>query len=423
MRILHTADWHLGHSLHRFRREREHAAFMEWLLDALVEHSVDALLIAGDVFDTANPPSSALRAWYAFLARARARVPDLDIVVIGGNHDSAARLDAPRPLLEVAGVSVIGGLPVDDAGELVASDLVVPIRGASGAVAAQVIAMPFLRLSDLPAGLAPADGVRARYEAAAQVARERLEPGQAIVAMGHAYLTGTAVSELSERKVLGGNQHALPTAVFPPDAAYVALGHMHLAQQVTDGVHYPGSPLPLSFGERTYTHQVLLVDLDGDALSAVTPLHVPRAVDLLAIPDERDADGADGADGLPLDQALDRIAALPDAVADEDPDASAAPFLEVRVRLEGPLPGLRQRIEEAVADRHARLVRIGTAYTGSGRPLAEGPVAGRTLSDLSPEEVLRERWARDYQGQPDRPLLDAFHEVLDLAHQHDGADA
>ena len=100
MRLLHTADWHLGHSLHRFRRHAEHARFLDWLLDQLEEHAVDALLVAGDVFDTANPPSQALRAWYGFLARARARMPALDIVVIGGNHDSAARLDAPRPLLE-----------------------------------------------------------------------------------------------------------------------------------------------------------------------------------------------------------------------------------------------------------------------------------------------------------------------------------
>ena len=81
------------------------------------------------------------------------------------------------------------------------------------------------------------------------------------------------------------------------------------------------------------------------------------------------------------------------------------------------MPGLRQAVEAAVVGKAVRLVRIATSYTGTGRNLAEGPRAGRTLSDLSPEEVLRERWARDYEGEPDQPLLDAFHEVLDQVHQ------
>jgi len=413
VRLLHTADWHLGHSLHRFRRHQEHDLFLDWLLDQLQDHQVDALLIAGDVFDTANPPSQALRTWYSFLARARRLLPDLDIVVIGGNHDSAARLDAPRPLLQASGVHVLGGLARTDSGQVDAQAMVVPLHDRSGQIAAWALAVPFLRLSDLPAGQAPADGVRARYDAVAQVARDRCQPGQALVALGHAYLTGTSLSELSERKVLGGNQHALPTAIFPQDSTYVALGHMHLAQQVAPGIRYPGSPLPLSFGERTYPHQVLLVDLDGPDLSAVTPLSVPRAVDLIAVPEQ----GA-----LGLDELLQAIDALPDVDPDlSDQDRDLLPFLEVRARLDGPLPGLRQQIEAAVADKAVRLVRIATTYTGTGHGLAEGPRAGRVLTDLSPEEVLRERWARDFEGEPDRPLLDAFHEILDQVHQSEAS--
>lgn len=407
MRLLHTADWHLGHSLHRHRRAHEHARFLAWLLDQIEEHAVDALLIAGDVFDVANPATEALRAWYAFLVQARQRCPDLDIVVIGGNHDSAARLDAPRPLLHAAGVHVIGGLAVDADGSCRAEELVVPLHGPDGQVAAWALAVPFLRLADLPSGLDPIAGVKARYAEVAQVARARRRPGHALIALGHAYLTGTALSELSERKVLGGNQHALPLSVFPDDCAYVALGHLHLAQEVAPHVRYPGSPLPLSFGERTYPHQVLLVDLDGEDLTGITSVPVPRAVDLLAVPDP---------DPAPLAEVLETLAGLPDA--DPDDPVDAWPYLEVRVRLDGPTPGLRQRVEEVLDGKRARLVRIDTHYAGTGRSLLEGSEGPtRMLADLDPEEVLRQRWARSYDSEPDEAVLKAFHEIVDQVHQ------
>ena len=96
MRLLHTSDWHLGHTLRDYERGPEHAAFVSWLLDVIDEERIDVLLVAGDVFETANPSAAAQEAWYAFLAAARRRAPDLDLIVIGGNHDSAARLDAGR---------------------------------------------------------------------------------------------------------------------------------------------------------------------------------------------------------------------------------------------------------------------------------------------------------------------------------------
>jgi exonuclease SbcD len=118
MKILHTSDWHLGHSLHDHSREAEHQAFLAWLLDTLEVESVDALLICGDVFDNANPAAQSQALWYRFLAEAQHRLPGLDIVVIGGNHDSAARLDAPDPLLRALRVRVVGGLPYENDGTI-----------------------------------------------------------------------------------------------------------------------------------------------------------------------------------------------------------------------------------------------------------------------------------------------------------------
>src|SRR5687767_12022359 len=135
LRLLHTSDWHLGHALHGVARDEEHQAFLRWLLDTIAGEDVDAVIVAGDIFDTANPPVSALKAFFAFIAQARRRFPDLSIVIIGGNHDSPTRLDAPDSLLRQLDVHVVGGLAsgTDGAtGELDMDRLLVPLRDRSG---------------------------------------------------------------------------------------------------------------------------------------------------------------------------------------------------------------------------------------------------------------------------------------------------
>lgn len=409
MRILHTSDWHLGHMLYDVPRDREHERFLDWLLDAIGESRADALLIAGDVFDTSNPSAAAQAMFYRFLSRARRRYERLEIVVIGGNHDSADRLDAPTPLLDGFDIRMVGGVPRGEDRRLDLDRLVVPLRDGAGEVRAWVAAVPFLRPADLPAVAGAADplveGVRALYREVLDAARERRRPGQAIVGMGHLYMTGTRLSELSERRILGGNQHALPLDLFPEDVAYAALGHLHLAQQVgRPSVRYCGSPIPLAMAEIDYPHQVCLVELDGEALASVTPLRVPRVVELLRIPKS----GA-----LGKEEILAKLRALPEA---EDEDPALRPFLEVRVALERPDPALRGDLEEALEGRHARLVKVGVELGGDGRSLADR-VAERMLDEILPETVFQNRWRKSYEGEPPAELMEAFLELVGQVHE------
>ncbi len=99
MKILHTSDWHLGHTLRDRTRKFEHDEFLAWLQDRIADEEIDALLVSGDIFETANPSAEAQKVWFEFLGATRRRFPHLDMVVIGGNHDSAPRLDAPNPVL------------------------------------------------------------------------------------------------------------------------------------------------------------------------------------------------------------------------------------------------------------------------------------------------------------------------------------
>lgn len=408
MRLLHTSDWHLGQTFHTYDREREHALFLAWLLDRLEEERPDALLVAGDVFDNANPSAKSQEQLYRFISEAKHRCPKLDIVLIAGNHDSPARLEAPSPLLEAFGVRAVGPAR-DPEGEFDPERLLVPLTRDDGAVGAWCLAVPFLRPADLAASeqndaleLAEDDyvrGVKRLYRRVLEAALARRQPGQALVALGHCHLTGGAVSEDSERRIVIGGADSLPSGIFGPELAYVALGHLHRAQSIgADGrLRYSGSPLPLSFSEIDYPHQILRVDFDGAEVAAVKPIRVPRFVELKRIPEQHAS----------VTEALKRLAEL------DFPEVEQAlqPYLEVRVRLDMPEPGLAARIEAALEGKPVRLARIDRRHAqpegndGPASPLEE-------LGGLQPDRVLQDLYFRHYQAEIPPGLRHAFGQLL-----------
>lgn len=454
MRLLHTADWHLGHTLRDHERTAEHAHFLRWLVDTVVERRVDALLIAGDVFDAANPPPPALRLWFQFLGDLKRRAPAVQVVVIAGNHDSAARLEAPRELLAAFDVRVVGAIERRPDGALHTEPLLVPLRSADGG-AALCVAIPFLRASDVlalvpppatpplpspPNAPAAAGGERAfelprpgepattredqpdpllagmarLHGELFAAARAQRRPGQALLAIAHGYLVGGALSELSERKVLGGNQHALPLDLFPDDCAYVALGHLHRPQTLggREHVRYSGSPLPLSMPERLHAHHVVFCDLDGERVAKVWSLRVPRLVPMLRIPERGE---------LSPDEALAAVAALPPRAPNTP--VLLRPLVEVAVRLPQPSPQLGERIARAIADRDARLVRVDVVTDGDvAAGLAGGASAGRPaeLAAWTPEQVFERRFRAQYDAPPPDDLQRAFRELLEQVQHQEG---
>ncbi len=324
MRLIHTSDWHLGQTLHGQDRDHEHARFLDWLLRQLEEQRADVLLIAGDIFDTINPPLKAQERLYDFIVSAHRRLPRLEIVMIAGNHDSGARIELPAPLMKRLNAHAIGRIGWID--ESLDSDrLLLPLHDADGQVAAWCLALPFLRPAEVTGGGLGDDylaGIRQVHERLVAAAHARRTPGQALVAVSHAHMAGGSVSEDSERNLIIGNVEALPASLFPEQIAYVALGHLHKPQKVAgqERIRYSGSPLPLSFAEVNYRHQVLLVTLEGERLKDVQSLPVPRAVELLRI------------GPAPLGEVLDRIGEL----AEADLLNEQRPWLEVRVMLDQP---------------------------------------------------------------------------------------
>ncbi|MBY6186228.1 exonuclease SbcCD subunit D C-terminal domain-containing protein [Marinobacter hydrocarbonoclasticus] len=405
MNLFHTADWHLGQLLHGHSRAFEHQQFLTWLLDTLEAEQADALLICGDIFDSANPPAYAWQMLYRFLADCRRRMPALDLILVGGNHDSPAKLDAPHSLLASFGITVIGQLPRTADNDTDWQRLILPLTDASGETAAWCLALPFLRSADLNLSDPELDGVEDKliagvtrlYQQGTARMQQQSQPGQALIATGHAYLAGTELSELSERRILGGNQHALPVSGFPDALDYLALGHLHKAQRVDKAgkVRYSGSPIPLSLAEEHYPHQVRKVRFEAGAVVEDVAMSIPRAVPILRIP----------ARPAPLADVLEALAALPLPEA----ELERQPLLEVRVALDKPEPRLREQIVAALEGRAVRLARIHVTHPGQSAALnrqSEG------LAALTPEQVFVDGYHARFGDAPAPALMAAFDTLL-----------
>ena len=266
-RVLHTADWHLGKLLNDQSRDEEHALFLGWLLEAVKQHEIDAVFLAGDVFDSGSPPQSALARYYDFVS-GLFRQGDCVLAIISGNHDSAAQLEAPRQALHALNVHVSGFLAENPQQRI----LLLPDESKPRVAIAMV---PFLRDRDLRVGKAGeaageiraqvVAGIHARYEEVAAAAASLACP---VIATGHLTVVGASTSD-SERDIHIGGLGAVTADAFPEAFSYVALGHLH-RPQATDSagrVRYAGSPIPLSFSEAGDTKEVRILDVTGDKIS------------------------------------------------------------------------------------------------------------------------------------------------------------
>ena len=270
MKIICTSDWHLGNLFHGNDRLPEHRHFLSWLLARIKEQHPDALLIAGDIFDNGNPSAAAQSAYYEFLADATETCPDMNVVIIAGNHDSASRLEAPRALLTRHKVEIRGNIhrswvANEDGGNWVINydDLMIPINGGDGSQAI-VLTVPYLR-SDVVQNANYSEGVNTILRELTAKAREKYRDSPLIM-IAHMYAKDAdiAKSDASEKIVIGG-QEEVNMQGWDEHPDYFACGHIHKRQHIwnTDWAHYSGSVLPMSFAEKDYHHGVDMVTIEN----------------------------------------------------------------------------------------------------------------------------------------------------------------
>ncbi|MCC8144028.1 MAG: exonuclease SbcCD subunit D C-terminal domain-containing protein [Tannerellaceae bacterium] len=406
LKIIHTADWHLGQTFFGYDREAEHEAFLVWLAGILKEVEADVLLLSGDVFDVANPSAQSQRRFFSFLKEIHTANPHLQIVVTAGNHDSPIRLEAPLPLLEVLNTTITGVIRRTGEGTIDFDSMIIPLYDRTHTRRALCLALPFLRQGDYPPagtqGETYATGVARMYQQLVAYAQTKRQPGEALIAMGHLHATGAELSDNdpSERVIMGGLE-SVAASSFSSDLAYVALGHIHKAQRVggRENIRYSGSPLPMSFSETNYKHQVVFVHIEQEAAISIEPILVPQMVELKIVPPKP----------LPAAEVLKALEALP--VADKT-SGCLHPFVEVRVLLTEPEPALRHKVEEALEGKAARLTSVLPFYPDREETEMVRPATCRELQQMDPVDMLRHAFSSKYGGDLPEELQKLFTEVI-----------
>ncbi|WP_321878108.1 exonuclease subunit SbcD [Paraburkholderia bannensis] len=401
MRILHTSDWHLGQNFMGKSRQAEHRQLIDWLVAQVDTHAVDAVLIAGDIFDTGTPPSYARELYSDLVVKLHAA--GVALLLLGGNHDSVATLRESSALLERLSARVV---PHADAPE--AQVRVLPRRGQAkpGCV---VCAVPFIRARDVMQSEFGQSAeqkqqnlqlaIQAYYQAvfvAADAQRKALEAELGhpvpLIATGHLTTVGASASE-SVREIYVGALEAFPTSAFPP-VDYIALGHIHRPQKVGGLAHirYSGSPIALSFDEAMQQKEMLLVELGEAGLASVTPLPVPVFQPMVALKGN--------------------LKTLPDAFANAAKDAlpERPVWIEVTVADDDYLADLPARIQTLTEGLPVEVLRIRRERGNSQAQLSAD--AGVTLDELDPLDVFARRLAHETLDDEIRDALTARYKAV-----------
>lgn len=404
MRILHTADWHIGQLFHEYDRTFEHQEFLNWLLETLVKEQINVLLVSGDIFDLSNPSAASIKMFYTFLNKAVKLSPELQIIITAGNHDSASRLESPKPLLESSNIHIIGVVEKDENGLIDYAKIIIPLKDKNGNINTWCIAAPFLRTGDYPAILdcenPYTEGVTAFYKEAYEFVNSKRQTHQAIIAMGHLHTQqADIITDDKERPIMGGVE-CISASAFNENICYVALGHIHKAQRIggKDHIRYCGSPLPMSFSEINYKHQVIVFEIDEGQMNDLKTIEIPISIPLLSVPTVHSS----------LEEVFIALAQLNSAEGNID----LAPYLQVRVLLESPEPSLRYKVETALNGKCARLASIDTRYkTKPSESEKTENVSQTQLNELKPEDLLHKVYQNKYNNPIPDSLLKLFQQV------------
>lgn len=404
MRLLHTSDWHLGQNFMSHDRAEEHGQFLSWLIEQIKIHDIDALIIAGDIFDTGTPPNYAEELYFKFLADLSTQCK-IHVIIVGGNHDSVSTLHAPKKVLKAINVDVVGCRSQQG---FIKND-VVTVKDSCGVVKGFVCCVPFLRERDLRksvAGESYDDKSRAViegtkkhyadiYKAAVSKRKELNKSKLPIVATGHLYASGGVTSD-GVRDIYVGNLGQIGADAFDNGFGYVALGHLHKPQVVggNDTIRYSGSPIPLSFSEAKSNKQVLIVEC-GDE-TTITPIVVPEFRKLRVVKGD--------------------IVAIEQGIKELDYEDSTI-WLEVQYDGETNITNLESRVEEMIVGKPIELFAIKNVRKSELRRTMTGSEF-EYLDEMKVEEVFERKLDSAEIAEDDRvELRHALAEIMDTLNQ------
>lgn len=384
MRILHTADWHIGQRLHERQRIDEHKEFLNWLLNTIQKEKVDLLLVSGDVFDTALPSAEATNLYYSFLFRLFNET-DAYTVIIAGNHDSPRHLDAPREFLKMGRIHVVG-LTADP------TECVVEIPVDNPQIA--IAAVPYLSENELPhvsyeSEIDKLQRYRERLKLFYHDCVSNMSDNIPKILMGHLFVHGGSVGD-SERNIQIGGASAIKPDDFPDNADYVALGHLHRPQSIKGKeypIQYAGSPIPLRFNEASYQKKVYLLEFSEDNnLIRNEEISIPIFKELITL---------EGDEEHISSQAM---------LGNWD-----GKYIQVKLKLDTVRTGVADEIRKAFSDRGGDVLTVELQMQNEdGRP----PIPVPDMKQ--PEEIFDQFYQTKFGKSPDEPLKQTFAELMEL---------
>ncbi len=408
MKVLHTSDWHLGRSLYGRKRYEEFSTFLDWLAQTIEKEKVDALLVAGDVFDTSTPSNRAQELYYRFLSRVSTSCCH-HVVVIAGNHDSPTFLNAPKELLRALNVYVIGSMT-----DTFEDEVIVLYKNEQPE--AIVCAVPYLRDKDIRT-VEPGEttddknaklilGLKNHYADVCTIAEQKRSefeknghPGLPIVAMGHLFTAGgKTVDGDGVRELYVGSLAHVGEDVFPPSIDYLALGHLHVPQRVSnaENMRYCGSPIPMGYGEANQEKKVVLIEFDSTTPN-IQEVPVPCFQQLVRIVGS-----------------LDDIHVKLEELKDEDSHA----WLEIEYTGSDIIGNLREILDETLADTSMEIRRI------KNRRLIDRVIGtideNETLDDLNVNDVFERCLdAFDVPDEDREKLTESHNEIIKSLDEED----
>ncbi|HDT3000408.1 exonuclease SbcCD subunit D [Proteus mirabilis] len=406
MRIIHTSDWHLGQYFFTKTRAQEHQQFLDWLLEQIREQQVDALIVAGDIFDTGSPPSYARELYNRFVVAIRDT--QCQLIILGGNHDSVATLNESKSLLACLNTTVIANVHTEN------PQAPIILYQKNHMPGALLCAIPYLRPRDMvnsksgQSGAekqhvlkeAIADYYQRQYQAALDL-RKQLKVNIPIIATGHLTTIGASVSD-SVREIYIGTLEAFNATLFPP-FDYIALGHIHRPQRVNKSGHirYSGSPIPLSFDESAQQKSVCLIDFEQDKLAEMTLLPIPE-FQLLRT----------------LSGSLQEIATQLELLATQYNEMDTTIWLDIEVSTQDYLSDIQTRIQELT---QSPLFEVIVLRRAKKQRQALMQNEKETLTELTVYDVFERRLAQhSFETAEDKTRLTTlFKQAVEMAEQED----
>lgn len=403
IKILHTADWHIGKQLLKIDFAQDMNLFFDWLITCIEEHNINVLLMSGDLFDQANPSQQAMKQYYYFLKQL---LPlNCKVIITGGNHDSPHVINAPKELLEILDITVVGGVPES------ISELFVTIELEDQKVV--VAAVPFLRDKDIRSVVAGESyddkielikhGIATYFSEVNEYYKDNYK-GVPFIVMAHLYAQGASVSE-SEREIQIGNQAGVESSVFGDEPHYVALGHIHRPQMVgKPHIRYSGSPIALSFSEKKDLKAVCILEVEGDNFT-ISSLPIPKFRKLISIKGT--------------------VEEVQKEIANYQSDSPLIDLAEVLIEEEN------ENIE------HIRIVEeLLTTEPQNGLQILKGSIKfknevagtsklltkGEDINDFSPVQMFEKRLEQDDSIESSRDFVNAFKEIMEALQSSDSID-